>query len=155
MAKHLTDKQKKKIIADYATLGTYTAVAKKHNVSRNAVKNIVLTDEETAEKCRRKKEENTADILQFMENQKGDVCAIISLYLKALQDPERIKRASVQSIATSLGIVIDKFTTAAPAAEEQRLRIAALKEKTGANADTEKDDPITQSLKEAMERGLI
>lgn len=131
MAKHLTDRQKKKIIADYATLGTYAAVARKHKVSVNAVKRAVSGSPETAKKCKQKKDENTADILQFMEDQKGDVCDIISLYLKALQDPERLKRASVQSIATSLGIIIDKFVRASADAEEQRLRIAALKEKTG------------------------
>lgn len=131
VAKHLTDRQKKKIIADYATLGSYRAVARKNGVSADTVKRIVLQDPEIAQKTTQKKDENTADILQFMEDQKGDVCDIISLYLKALQDPERLRRASVQSIATSLGIIIDKFVGASSDAEEQRLRIAALKEKTG------------------------
>lgn len=131
MAKHLTDRQKKKIIADYATLGTYAAVARENKMPKSTVRKIVLSNPESAQKCAQKKAENTADILQFMEDQKGDVCDIISLYLKALQDPERLKRASVQSIATSLGIIIDKFVGASADAEEQRLRIAALKEKTG------------------------
>ena len=110
MAKHLTDLQKKQIIADYATLGTYAAVARKHKVSVNAVKRTVSGNPETAKKCKQKKEENTADILQYMEDQKDDVCNIINLYLSALQDPKRLDRASVQSIATSLGIIIDKFS---------------------------------------------
>lgn len=110
MAKHLTDLQKKQIIADYATLGTYAAVARKHGVSRNTVKAAVNADAETAAKCHQKKDENTADILQYMEDQKDDVCNIISLYLSALQDPKRLDRASVQSIATSLGIIVDKFS---------------------------------------------
>ena len=110
MAKHLTDLQKKQIIADYATLGTYAAVARKHKVSVNAVKRTVSGNPETAKKCKQKKEENTADILRYMEDQKDDVCNIISLYLSALQDPKRLDRASVQSIATSLGIIIDKFS---------------------------------------------
>lgn len=110
MAKHLTDLQKKQIIADYATLGTYAAVARKYKVSVNAVKRTVSGNPETAKKCKQKKEENTADILQYMEDQKDDVCNIISLYLSALQDPKRLDRASVQSIATSLGIIIDKFS---------------------------------------------
>lgn len=131
MARHLNDRQKKKIIADYATLGTYAAVARKHKVSVNTVKKVVSETPEIAKKCKQKKDENTADILQFMENQKGNVCDIIELYLKALQDPKRLERASVQSIATSLGIVIDKFVGASDLAEEQRLRIAILKEKTG------------------------
>ena len=131
MAKHLTDRQKKQIIADYATLGTYAATARKHKVSDKTVKAVVEADPETSRKYEQKKEENTADILQFMEDQKGNVCDIIELYLEALQDPNRLKRASVQSIATSLGIIIDKFVNASDMAEEQRLRIAVLKEKTG------------------------
>ena len=110
MAKHLNDRQKKKIIADYATLGTYAAVARKHEVSVDTVKRVVLRDPETVKKTNQKKAENTADILQYMENQKGDVCNIISLYLSALQDPKKLDRASVQSIAISLGIIIDKFS---------------------------------------------
>ena len=110
MAKHLTDLQKKQIIADYATLGTYAAVARKYNMPQSTIRKIIASNPESAEKCAQKKEENTADILQFMEEQKGNVCDIIELYLEALQDPDRLKRASVQSIATSLGIIIDKFS---------------------------------------------
>ena len=110
MAKHLTDRQKKKIIADYAECGVYAQVARKHKVSLDTVKRTVLNDPETAEKTRQKKEQNTADILAFMDGKKQDVCDIIALYLQHLQDPEKLRRASVQSIATSLGIIIDKFT---------------------------------------------
>ena len=110
MAKHLTDRQKKKIIADYVELGSYNAVAKKHKLSATTVKNTVLKDKKSVEKCEQKKEQNTADILAFMEGKKQDVCDIISLYLEYLKDPDKLERASVQSIATSLGIVIDKFT---------------------------------------------
>lgn len=109
VAKHLTDKQKKRIIADYATLGSYAATARKHKVSDKTVKAVVEADPETSRKYEQKKEENTADILQYMEGQKDDVCNIIRLYLSALQDPKKLDRASVQSIATSLGIIIDKF----------------------------------------------
>lgn len=131
MAKHLTDRQKKKIISDYATLGTYAAVARKHKISEQTVKRVVRADPKTAEKVAQKKDENTADILQFMESRKNDVCDIIETYLEYLKDPQKLNRASVQSIATSLGIVIDKFVGASAAAEEQRLRIAMLKDKTG------------------------
>lgn len=127
MAKHLTDKQKKQIIADYATLGTYSAVARKHKVSVDTVKRTVLRDPETVKKVNQKKDENTADILKFMENQKGDVCNIISLYLSALQDTKKLDRASVQSIATSLGIVIDKFTGTAAELEKLKAEIAKLR----------------------------
>lgn len=110
MAKHLTDREKKKIIADYVELESYNAVAKKHNVSATTVKNTVLKNNESVKKCEQKKEQNTADILEFMDKKKGDVCSIISLYLSELQNSDKLQRASIQSVATSLGIVIDKFT---------------------------------------------
>lgn len=127
MAKHLTDEQKKQIIADYATLGTYAAVAKKHGTSETTVRRVVKNDPETSEIVGRKKDQNTADILRFMDEQKGDVCSLIRLYLKELQNPKRISRASVQSLATSLGIVIDKFTGTAAELEKLKAEIAKLR----------------------------
>ena len=62
MAK-ITDRQRKKIIADYVQLENYSAVARLHGVTRNTVKAIVLADKETAEKCRLKKAENTVAVL--------------------------------------------------------------------------------------------
>lgn len=121
MAKHLTDRQKKKIIADYAECGVYAQVARKHKVSLDTVKRTVLNDPETAEKTRQKKEQNTADILAFMDGKKQDVCDIIALYLQHLQDPDKLRRASVQSIATSMGIIIDKFTQGAEKKPETAL----------------------------------
>ena len=50
MAKHLTDREKKKIIADYVELESYNAVAKKHNVSATTVKNTVLKNNESVNK---------------------------------------------------------------------------------------------------------
>ena len=113
MAARLTDKQKKEIIADYIQLGSYNAVAKLHGVSKDTVKRVVQSCEDFAQKAQQKKEENTADILAFMDGKKQDVCAIISLYLEYLQDLNKLDRASIQSIATSLGIIIDKFTQGA------------------------------------------
>lgn len=55
MAKHLTDRQRKKIIADYVECGSYNAVAKKHKVSATTVKNTVLKDKNSVEKCEQKK----------------------------------------------------------------------------------------------------
>ena len=127
MAKHLTDKQKKCIIADYATLGTYRAVARKHKVSPATVKSVVGRDEETAQKCSQKRAENTADILQYMADQKETVNDIILLYLEELKKPERISKASVQSLAVSLGIVIDKFTGTPNEVEKLKAEIAKLR----------------------------
>lgn len=110
MAARLTDKQKKKIIADYVQLGSYNAVSKINGVSATTVKNVVLKSADFVEKCEQKKDENTADILAYMESQKGLVCEIIGKGLTALNDPEKLAEATPAQITTALGTLIDKFT---------------------------------------------
>lgn len=109
MAARLTDKQKKKIIADYVQLGSYNAVAKKHKVADSTVKRIVLSDPEMQKKAEQKKEENTADILAYMESQKQIVCEIIGKGLMALNDPKKLAQANPSQITTALGTLIDKW----------------------------------------------
>lgn len=118
MANRLTDKQKKKILADYLEMGSYNAVAKKHKISDNTVKRVVLNSEGFAEKVEQKKQQNTADILEHMEQKKGIVCEIIDKYLVALLDDERIAKATPQQLTTALGTVIDKFTANANPKQE-------------------------------------
>lgn len=112
MAARLTDKQKKKIIADYVEMGSYNAVAKKHKISATTVKNTVLANGETVKKCEDKKEQNTADILSYMESKRGIVCEIIGKGLTALNDEAKLKAAAPSQITTALGTLIDKFTFA-------------------------------------------
>ena len=109
MAARLTDKQKKKIIADYVEIGSYNAVAKKHGVSDTTVKRIVSTDFEMLEKVEQKKEENTTDIIDYLESKKNIVCEIIGKGLDVLNDPEKLAGANPAQITTALGTLIDKF----------------------------------------------
>ena len=81
MAARLTDRQKKKIIADYVQSGSYNAAAKMNSVSHQTVKRIIDQSPETSKKIQQKKEENTADILKYMEHQKSGVCDILDIYL--------------------------------------------------------------------------
>lgn len=110
MAARLTDKQKKKIIADYVQLGSYNAVAKKHKVADSTVKRIVLADSEMQKKAEQKKKENTADILKYMESQKQVICEIIGNGLAVLNDPAKLAEATPSQITTALGTLIDKWT---------------------------------------------
>lgn len=112
MAARLTDKQKKKIAADYVQIGSYNAVAKINGVSATTVKNIVTSQNvEFVGKCEQKKEENTADILAYMESQKSLVCEIIGKGLAALNEPEKLAAANPSQITTALGTLIDKWAT--------------------------------------------
>lgn len=133
MAARLTDKQKKKIIADYVQLGSYNATAKVNGVSLNTVKKIVQGNAEIAEMCNRKKEENTADIMAYMEGKRKTVCDIIEVGLAVL--PDKIKTAkSASEVTTALGTLIDKWATV-----------------SGGPADTAKEDELSKSLREMAE----
>ncbi len=109
VAAQLTDKQKKKIIADYVELGSYNAAAKANGVSPNTVKKIVQGNADIAKKCKQKKEQNTQDMLAFMDSRKDVAQSVIDKYLEALADPEKLEEATLSQIATALGIVVDKF----------------------------------------------
>ena len=113
MAARLTDKQKKKMVADYVQMGSYNAVAKINGVSATTVKNIVTSQSaDFVQKCERKKEENSADIMAYMESQKQTICEIIGKGLMVLNDPEKLAEATPSQITTALGTLIDKWTGA-------------------------------------------
>ena len=134
MAARLTDKQKKKIVADYVELGSYNATAKRNGVSNHTVKHVVLEVPEMSDKIQQKKEENTADIMAYMEKQRGVVCEIIGKGLEALNSPEKLAEATPAQITTALGTLIDKWTAI-----------------SGGPADTAKEDGLSQSLRELAE----
>lgn len=110
MAARLTDRQKKKILADYVQTSNYCATAKLNGVSANTVKKIVQTNADIAEKLIMKKEENTADVLTYMESQRDMVCQIIGKGLAVLNDPEKLAEATPSQITTAIGTLIDKWT---------------------------------------------
>ena len=109
MAARLTDKQKKKIIADYIELGSYNAVAQLNGVSRTTVKRIVVNDTEMLQKVQIKKEENTKEILAYMDKQKEQVCSIIDKILNQMSNDVKIASTPLNQLATTMGILIDKF----------------------------------------------
>ena len=109
MAARLTDRQKKKIIADFVELGSYSAAAKKNKVNPKTVKRIVATDSGTREKVERKKEQNTKAILEHMDGKKELVCQIIDKGLAVLNSQEKLDGATPAQIATAIGKLIDVF----------------------------------------------
>lgn len=134
MAARLTDKKKKKIVADYLESGSYRATAKKNGVSDNTVKRIVLDCGDFEQKVAQKKEENTADILAYMESQKGIVCEILEKGLAALNSSEKLAEASPSQITTALGTLIDKWAMI-----------------SGGLSDNGKEDELSKSLREMAE----
>lgn len=110
-AQRLTDKQKKKIIADYVQLQNYTKTAKLNGVSDTTVKRLISTaPSEILKKVEQKKEQNTLEMLDYMDSKKERVQEIIDVYLGVLTDPEKLEGATLQQITTALGTLIDKWT---------------------------------------------
>ena len=134
MAGRLTDRKKKKIVADYLELRSVNAAAKRNNVSWKKANEAIQEDKELTKKLEDKKAENTADILAYMESQREVVCEIIGKGLDALNDPKKLAEASPAQITTALGTLIDKWATV-----------------SGGPADTVKEDELSKSLREMAE----
>lgn len=139
-AQRLTDKQKKKIIADYVQLQSYRAAARQNGVSDATVRKIVKGDPESSQKCALKKEENAQDMLSYMDSKKERVQEIVDVYLGVLTDPEKLEGATLQQITTALGTLIDKWT------------VIDDRKKGDSFHQTVEDDPITKSLKEEFKK---
>lgn len=109
MAARLTDKQRKKIVADYLELGSLRATARENGVSDSTVKRVVAECGDFQQKAAQKKDENTADIIAYMESKRGIVCEIIDKGLMALNSEEKLYEATPAQITTALGTLIDKW----------------------------------------------
>jgi len=106
----LTDKQKKKIIAESVNGSSIRALASKYGVSTTTIQRVLKSDTELTQKVAQKKAENTVSILAFMDSKKNDVCALIDKLLAAMADDDKLAAATVNQLATAMGIVIDKYT---------------------------------------------
>ena len=69
MAARLTDKQKKKIVADYVELGSYNATAKLNGVSLNTVKHIVQANAEIASMLQKETDDTLDKVLFELSSQ--------------------------------------------------------------------------------------
>lgn len=140
--KQLTDKQIKKILADYTLLQSYARTAKANNVPESTVRYHVNSkkNKKVADLCTLKKEEVTQDMLSYMDSKKERVQEIIDVYLGVLTDPEKLEGATLQQITTALGTLIDKWT------------VIDDRKKGDSFHQTVEDDPITKSLKEEFKK---
>ena len=123
MAK-LSDRQHKAMIARYAETNNLHQVAREFGVGVSTVKRHISSDAETVRIVTQKKEENTQDILSFMESRKGKIFDILDKILEGLNDDDKIKRTGLQALATAYGIVIDKVTQNAPQTDSAQLQRA-------------------------------
>ena len=106
----LTDKQKKKIIADYVDNGNYSKTARMNNTTDTTVRTIIKDNKDVAlKKMELKKQQNTKDILEYMEETKDKRKKIIDLCLEKME--ERLNKdelMNIKDIATAYGVLVDK-----------------------------------------------
>lgn len=141
MAK-LTDKQKKKIIADYVENQNYCETARMNNVSDVTVKDIVSKDKSTLEKLEQKKQENTQSTIEYMQTQHESKKRILDKILKAIEEKaDNVDMfTNIKDLATAYGIILDK-----------ELKVLELNKKNENNEDLEKVKDIMVSIRRIAE----
>ena len=111
MAKRLNDEQKKKIIADYVQTGSLRETARLNgNISPHTVKKIVHENSDITQLCTKKQEENTKNILDYMNSNYEKQKKIIDLCTDAII--EKLEKndmfTNLKDISTVYGIIFDK-----------------------------------------------
>lgn len=108
----LTDKQKKKIIADFVETNNYCETARRNNISETTARRICKDDnnKEVKEKVEQKKEENTKSMLEMISETNNKRLQVISKLVNAIDDKaEKIDAfTNVKDLASAYGILIDK-----------------------------------------------
>ena len=145
MAKRLTEKEINKIVADYITTQNYSETSRINNVNEKTVRRIIKEQnhEEMVQKAEQKKEEDTKDILEYMDTIKEKQKKIIDLSLQALEDklksPDMF--TNVKDIATVYGVIFDKA-----------LKYKEIQLKSKENEETEKKNGVIDELIGALNK---
>lgn len=139
----LTDKQKKKIVADYIESQNYKQTGIKNNVKTETVRRIVKADKDFVTKSEQKKKDDTRDILEYMDDIKEKQKRIIDLSLQALEDklenPDMF--TNVKDIATVYGVIFDKA-----------LKYKEIQIKSKENEETGKQNGVITELISALNK---
>ena len=147
----LTDKQKKKIIADYMENGNYRETARINSVAVDTVRRIILknkNNQDFVKKSTEKKEENTKDILEYMDSIVKDQKEVIDLSLQVLKDKLKSPDlfTNVRDVATVYGVIFDK----ALKYKEMQLKEAEIKYRNTTSQETlDKLDALLEEQKNA------
>lgn len=144
----LTDKQKKKIIADYMENQNYSETGRLNDVSNKTVERLVKNNEEVSNKVKEKKEENTKDILEYMDNIAEKQKKIIDLSLEVLEqklsNPDLF--TNIRDVAIVYGTIFDKSLKY----KEMKLREEEMKYKNTTTQETlDKLDDLLEAQKNA------
>lgn len=107
--RQLTDKDEQMIIADFAMLNSFNAVATKWGISHDRVKRIVERHAESSNIVQEVKNTVAYDVKDFVKSIQPTVKLIIATYLAEILKPEKIAKTSPKDLAIVMGILQDKF----------------------------------------------
>lgn len=139
-AKRLTDKEKKKVIADYIDTGNYSETGRMNGISDVAVRRIVEKDPEVSKLLEEKKIENTQSTIEYMQTQHETKKKILDKILKAIEEKaENVDMfTNIKDLATAYGIIIDK-----------ELKALELQRNSGtSNSDLQKVNELLSKIEE-------
>ena len=143
MAK-LTDKQKKKIIADYVENQNFSETARINGVDKSTVKRLIDSgyDKDFQQKATQKKQENTQSTIEYMQTKHETKKRILDKILKAIEEKaDNIDMfTNIKDLATAYGIILDK-----------ELKVLELNKKNDNNEDLEKVKDIMVSIRRIAE----
>ena len=110
MAKRLTDKKKKEIIAYYIECQNLRETARKYNVSPDTVKRLTKENKDIEQNLSQKKEENTKSVLKELDNTKEKRINLLNKMIDKME--EKVDNVdmftNVKDLATAYGIIVDK-----------------------------------------------
>lgn len=137
LAKRLTDADKQKIIADYINNQNARETARMNGVSNYAVHKIIDDNEEIKQKITAKKEETTANMLDYFVSQQTTKGRILNKLLKAIeQKSEDADINTLKELATAYGIIMDK-----------ELKIIEMQRGNGSREDIMKVEELLEKIK--------
>ncbi len=99
----LNTSQRRQVYRLYKEQNSYTAVSRELGISPYMVKKIVNEHKSNEEG------EGCKDFSAFLESKGEIICSLIDSYLDELTDPDRVKSAPLNQLASALGVVVDKF----------------------------------------------
>lgn len=112
MAKKKTDKEIKEIIAYYLDCNNYSETARKFGMSDTGVKKLIdrESNKESTKLLEEKKNNNTQEVMQDMDERKDTVKRILGKLLKGIEDKsDNVDMfTSIRDLAMAYGTIVDK-----------------------------------------------
>ncbi len=112
MAKKKTDKEIKEIIAYFLDCNNYSETARKFGMSDTGVKKLIdrESNKESTKLLEEKKNNNTQEVMQDMDERKDTVKRILGKLLKGIEDKsDNVDMfTSIRDLAMAYGTIVDK-----------------------------------------------